>query len=201
MMPSLRPKLTEVGGYKMKRIGPCIELILVFLFAWVCGGCSKGKNEEVSPLLAGGKKWFSEDKSYALRFPKGWVVEPLPFRIAIDPDSRTSVRTSLESAIQAKTDEEMLRELLHQAGSNAPPAIDSSGIEQLHQGTGKIAGHPAAWSALAFVDRETGARVSMAFAVGGPRGTVIIHFMLIPRDKFDQLEPVFRAIAQSLEFF
>lgn len=183
----------------MKKIGRFSTVILAVLLVSIFADHSEGKNDKVSSPLTGGKKWISEDKSFALTFPKSWVLKSLPFMIAVEPKSKTGVGARLEPAIQAKTDEEMLKELKNQAASNAPPTLESSKREYLQEWTGKIAGFPAAWSALAYTDRSMGKRVSMSFAIGSPKGTVIIQFMFVPQNQWTKLRPVLAAIAQSLE--
>ena len=159
-------------------------------------GCSREARPQ-SPLLDGGLIWRSDDRSYTLHFPKGWVVSPQPFGIAYDLSSTTRVATCRGPSVARTSTDQNLAELRRLAMT--PGTLDSSGWAQLEVGDGRIAGFPAAWNAIAFDDRQMGQRVGMQFVVSTPEATYTVFFMLVPRAQFDKMRPTFGAIVDSLE--
>lgn len=100
-------------------------------------------------------------------------------------------------ASQANTEAEETDRLLKEAASNAPPALESTDYSHLERKSVKIGDYPAALVIVGFNDKETGPRVGMAYAIGTPSETYIIHFMLIPRERFNELRPMLERIAAS----
>ena len=151
----------------------------------------------------GDQAWISADHTYAINLPETWTLAspdfPIGFAIACDSVSGTWLRTSVETTSQASTEAGELQRLLGEAASNAPPTIGSSDYAVLEKRSGRIGDYAAAWVVVAFTDVKAGPRVTMAYAVGAPTKTYILHFMLIPRERFAQLRPELERIAASFK--